>query len=447
MRVFSIFSLAALVLALCACGGHGSGFSPSLSRSPSGETLPDASSPYAILHVFTGKKNGAFPAGSLMLQKGTIFATTALGGSSTTNCYFQCGTIFSMAATGASFKILYKFLGNNDGVTPSSNLVMDQAGALYGSTLGGSYHFGIVYKLVNTKGTWKKTTLHIFTGGADMDSPSALVLDAKTSTLYGTAKGVTDTDCCGSVFSIRTDGTGYKILHTFKPGNVGHGSNDGANPTGGLVEDASGALYGATSEAGKVTTHCLDGCGTIFKLTPKGGSFAFSVVYAFLGGSDGQSPQSPLALSPAMQGGQAVLYGSANGGGTPNCLGTGSMGVGCGTVFKLTGGSVTTLYAFQGASVYDGEFPESGVTLVGSNLFGVTRLGGGKGLGELYRVSTDGKSYRVLHSFDGGSDGASPFGQPAFAGNTLYASTSEGGGNSCDGTNNPGCGTIFRYKI
>jgi hypothetical protein len=51
--------------------------------------------------------------------------------------------------------------------------------------------------------------------------------------------------------------------------------NDGANPTGDLIMDPNGALYGTTAGGGNsscgcgnVGGHSACGCGTVFKLVP-----------------------------------------------------------------------------------------------------------------------------------------------------------------------------------
>src|ERR1700733_10298192 len=82
------------------------------------------------------------------------------------------------------------------------------------------------------------------------------------------------------VFVTTTCLGGEKVLHNF-----GNGSKDGRTPIGSLIFDASGNLYGTTSEGGTGVDHCntgTGGCGTVFELKPKGdGSWTEKVLHSF----------------------------------------------------------------------------------------------------------------------------------------------------------------------
>jgi hypothetical protein len=69
------------------------------------------------------------------------------------------------------------------------------------------------------------------------------------------------------------------------------------------------------------------GCGIVFKVRMTGKK---TLVHAFSGGTDGNSPEAGLIRDSA-----GTLYGTTAYGGDPNCSGNPA---GCGTVFKLTGG-------------------------------------------------------------------------------------------------------------
>ena len=81
----------------------------------------------------------------------------------------------------------------------------------------------------------------------------------------------------------------------------------------------------------------------------------------------------------------------------------------------------------------DGAFPRTTLTLVGTNLYGVAQDGGANGNGTVFRVSTDGSTFGVLHTFSASpngitnSDGGNPFGNLVLSGNMLYGTTPDGG--------------------
>jgi len=153
-----------------------------------------------------------------------------------------------------------------------------------------------------------------------------------------------------------------RVLYSFR------GGSDGSSPQGALVADKAGNLYGTTAEGG--SSNCVSGCGIVFQLSPpatSGGSWTETVLYRFLGGTDGAAPGSDLIFDAA-----GNLYGTTMGGGDASSDGT---------VFQLTppaqGGpwTETVLYRFAGGA--DGKAPLSGLVFdkVG-NLYGTTLFGG-----------------------------------------------------------------------
>ncbi len=122
---------------------------------------------------------------------------------------------------------------------------------------------------------WKETVVHTFSS-ADGVAPSGALTPGKAGNFYGTTfeggASVGTTNCpsgCGVVFELLPPGAGQTgwtqtVLYSFL------GGADGSNPTGGLVRDAAGNLYGTTTEGGALvgTTPCVYGCGTVFELSP-----------------------------------------------------------------------------------------------------------------------------------------------------------------------------------
>jgi uncharacterized repeat protein (TIGR03803 family) len=218
-----------------------------------------------VLHSFTGSPDGVAPLGGLIRDaKGNLYGTTEHGGTST-NCGEGCGTVFEVSSKGTE-TVLYSFQGTPDGQYPVTALLRDAKGNLYGgAVLGGADGNGTVFK-VSRKGV--ETTLYSFTGGSDGSQPtSALLRDAKGN-LYGATGHGGDSNCespygCGVAFELSSKGT-ETVLHTFT------GPPDAAFPLG-LVQDAKGNLYGVSGQGG-TSTQCGNypgGCGTVFKLTKK----------------------------------------------------------------------------------------------------------------------------------------------------------------------------------
>jgi hypothetical protein len=115
----------------------------------------------------------------------------------------------------------------------------------------------------------------------------------------------------------------YADLHGFT------GGRDGTHPLTGLTMDRAGNLYGTTSAGGYMGGVCgnVGGCGTVFRLSPRNGSWTFTPLYEFQGGQDGESPQAALTIGP-----DGAIYGTTLYGGASGC----SVGYGCGIAFKLT---------------------------------------------------------------------------------------------------------------
>jgi uncharacterized repeat protein (TIGR03803 family) len=333
---------------------------------------------FHLLHTFLDGEDGATSNAPVILdRKGNVYGTALQGGASNN------GVVFKITARGKE-SVLYSFAGGSDGSKPEARLVRDGSGNFYGTTnLGGPADQGTVFKLA-PDGT--ETVLHAFTGGSDGGYPQANLLRDKAGDLYGTAVSG-GTGCsgsgCGTIFEVAADGT-FTTLHSFT------GGDDGSFPMSGLIADRKGNLYGTADVGG------AHGFGTVFRLSVHG---AFKVLYAFAGGNDGANSQAGLIWDSA-----GNLYGTTRGGGGSKACGD----YGCGTIFKLApDGTESVLYAFTG--VGDGGEPYGGVTADSSgNLYGTTITGGNsQGLGVVFELRSGG-TFKVLHTFQGTSDGAWP---------------------------------------
>jgi uncharacterized repeat protein (TIGR03803 family) len=270
--------------------------------------------------------------------------------------------------------------------------------------------------------------LYAFSGQKDGANPDGgLVADA-SGALYGTtcAGGK---DGFGNVYKVVASGSGYKLstIYSFR------GGNDGICPAYSLIRDGQGALYGVTAEGGGLNNY-----GTIFKLTPTGSGYKETVLHAFEDISEGRLPQQ------VMLAGDGALYGMTQEGGSGAACAPY-----CGTVYKLVPHGnrfkLTTLHQFQGGAD-DGDQP--GGNLVFGNdgrLYGTTKYGGNStcGCGVIFALDLGGKE-TVLHDFAGGQDGMNPTaGLTLDAKGRLYGTTYAGGGGTSSLCRGVGCGTVF----
>ncbi len=116
-----------------------------------------------------------------------------------------------------------------------------------------------------------------------------------------------------------------------------------------------------------------------------------TVLYNFTGGSDGAYP---------------INYGGLGGSNFGYFFGTTVYGAGSyGTVFAITGSSLTTEYSFTGGS--DGAYPHASAIFDGISVWGTTSAGGSGNSGTVFVDNTGGE--QILYSFSGGSDGAQPY--------------------------------------
>lgn len=384
-----------------------------------------------LLYSFTGSGgDGASPHASLVMDTaGNFYGTTANGG---TNNF---GTVFKLAPNGSGGyveSIVYAFASGTDGDTPEAGLIIDSAGNLFGTTLGGgSDSFGTVFKLApNGSGGFVESVLYSFTDINSGGPEAGLIID-NAGNLYGTTGGYSaGSSSLGVAFKLAPDGSGSyteSVLYAFT------GGSDGANSRAGLIRDSAGNLYGTTSGGGNSSINCNNGCGVVFKLAPDGsGGYTESVLYSFTGGNDGWSPEGGLITDSA-----GNFYGTTAVGGPSNG----------GTVFKLApngsgGYTESVLYSFVFESA-DGIDPAAGLLMdSASNLYGTTLLGG-LGNGTVFKLAPNGSGgyvESILHAFSAGTDGASPqAGLITDSTGKLYGTTTAGGNQAC--TN--GCGTAF----
>ncbi len=203
--------------------------------------------------------NGANPAGSLFIDsQGDLFGTAGTGG---TNGLvdLDVGTLWELSAsTGFSVLSPFNFDGST-GVFPSTGVVMDSSGDIFGvtdqtSNNGGD---GVVYELAH--GTSNITILASF-NGTNGQHPTDLIIDS-----HGNLFGMTDGDQKldggddGTIFEIPAGTTTINTLFSFN-------GTDGLEPEGNLVMDANGNFYGTTLGGGP-NNDSPGGDGVVFELS------------------------------------------------------------------------------------------------------------------------------------------------------------------------------------
>lgn len=347
-----------------ACGGTGCGVVFKLTPAGNGEWTESA------IYTFTGKADGSYPSSPLIFDKsGNLYGAT-YGFLNNGGTY--SGTIYRLSPkkSGAwSFSLLHTFKTAGDGAQPSGALAFDDAGNLYGATFtGGALDLGTLFELSpQSNGSWQEATLHSFIGSKDGSYPSSGVLVRNGNVFVATETG-----------GINCKGNGCGVIAEFSPqGNEGWketfphrfmGVVDGNLPYD-LTFDSTGNLYGSSD--GGNTIYCYGGCGLVYRMSEKAnGVWTFTVLHNFNGGN-GEGPGALLF------GSNGKVYGDA-----------GSGGLGLGLVFELDPGAEwleTVLYEFGGAS--DGGQPASPLISDGAgNLYGTTTLGG-NGVGVVFEVT------------------------------------------------------------
>jgi uncharacterized repeat protein (TIGR03803 family) len=212
-----------------------------------------------VIHKFTDGKDGSRGSLGLLLidNAGNLYGVAELGGA------HQAGTVFQLTpASGGRWTIstLDAFKGMPRPGFPYGGLISDATGNLYGTTyFGGKNGDGSVFQLTNSNGKWKESLLYSFKGGEDGSLPtSTLVFDANGN-LYGTTSSGGDDNGDGVVFKLTPSSGGkWKESTAYRFNNT----PDGANPNYGLVLDKTGNLYGTTPFGG------IHNQGAVFELTP-----------------------------------------------------------------------------------------------------------------------------------------------------------------------------------
>lgn len=385
------------------------------------------------IYDFKGSPDGAQPMSAVGFNRDnpnvpSDFSVTSMGGDSNND-----GTVVGLtpAAKGQwAERVLYTFKGGTygDGSEPlaaDKDPYKDPESIFVSTAAGGTSNNGALVELSATSSdSLTESFIYSFRGTPDGANPSGGVVADKEGNLYGiTENGGTNN--AGTVYRMQPKGSSFaeSVLYSF-----GGGSSDGAHPLGTMAIDKKGALYGTTKLGGSA------GYGAVFKLTPSGGGFKESILHSFQGYSDGVEPEAGIAHTATDS-----IYGTTTAGGENNA----------GTVYELapSGGGYkeTVLWSF-GSIAGDGADPTGSVCVTKAGAIYGTTLGGGSGgssgLGTFFILTPSGSTFKeTVYSFTG-ANGAYPFAGPSIGLNGSVLLTTESGG-----ANNRGAlvkGTTFK---
>jgi len=308
--------------------------------------------------------DGATPQGGVINYGGNYYGTTQSGGTG------GFGDIYEYNTTSHSVTDLYNFLTSS---SPTGELAVDKNGVLYGTTsTGGTFGTGSVFSYATSTSSF--TELYdLGTGvndGLYPDAGVAVVNNTNGSTtVYGTTNSG-GTGSLGQVYSYNTV-TGYQDVYDF--GNI---VNDGSGPSGGLVIDGAGNIFGTTNGGGAYSG------GTVFEIS---NTDTYSQLYSMNdvgAGGTGTDGYSPVGTLVDMNG---TLLG-VNEAGSIN--GVGDIYTLTPTYNPLSPYNYADIFSFNGGS--NGGTPLTGLTALNSYAFAGTNAGGGdNGAGVLFVITPE----------------------------------------------------------
>ncbi|MBL9199071.1 MAG: hypothetical protein JNL39_01140, partial [Opitutaceae bacterium] len=254
---------------------------------------PDGSG-FVLLRSFTGhdqptvQLDAGTPQGGLVhASDGVLYGAATKGTATSTNADDRNGVIYRIAPDGTGYRLIFSFDGapsRANGIGPNS-LIEGRDGRLYGTTIGGgaggvANGRGTVFAL-RTDGTGF-TVLRSFNNSVPALEPSSPLVQAADGYLYGTTRG-------GSIYRLLPDGAGFETIATF-PSNT---PARGLEPSGAFFQGHDGSLYGRTNSGG------ANNRGVIFKVRTDGSGFR--VLHSFT------TDRSPY-FNGLIQGADGALY-------------------------------------------------------------------------------------------------------------------------------------------
>lgn len=220
------------------------------------------------IYRFHGKGDGAFPqAGVVFDSSGSLYGTTSQQGIFSKRCTDGCGTVFKLSPPASGHiwteTVLHRFT-DADGSTPVEAVTLDGQGNVYVPTsVGGNLRCGLangcgaIVEVSPSSGGWSSKVLYTFAGQKDGGAPTSPLISDISGNLYGsTFSG--GSNGWGEIFELSPGASGWTKTEVYSFTSL----SDGGDPGGPLVRDASGNLFGHTYLRGQY------GEGVVFEVTP-----------------------------------------------------------------------------------------------------------------------------------------------------------------------------------
>jgi len=272
----------------------GNGFGTIFNLRPAATVCKTALCPWTEtpLYQFAGGSDSADPGqGDLVFDRaGNLYGTTMEGGPGCNG--FGCGTVFVLtpAHGGWTESVLYRFAGGSDGANPNAGVILDSAGNLYGTTMEGGLGYGTVYQLKPSASGWTEQVLYSFTAGNDGYDPMGGLIFDGLGNLYGTALSG-GAGGGGTAFELTPSEGSWNFILLYNFGGM-------AYPKSSLMMDAAGNLYGTTFHGGSGRGLCPPGgpgCGTVYRLTPSPSGWNYTELHSF-DVNDGAAPSGGVVM-------------------------------------------------------------------------------------------------------------------------------------------------------
>ncbi len=280
------------------------------------------------------------------------------------------GSIYRIRPDGSEWSLLVDFASNGGGECTPGPLTQAADGMLFGSAWTRNSPRQCVLFSIRPDGT-NYRIVSTFSAGLPIISPTDPVpqvwlTPGADGFLYG---ALSRTAAAGdeAIFRVRFDGTGFRLIHSFSGG-----VQDGQKPAGELLLLPGGTLTGVTTKGGRANL------GVVFQCQTDGS--AYQIVHSFSGGSDGGSPPSGMTFSS-----DGTYYGTA----------------GDGALYRIRpdGSGYGNLWP-DDRRPEEGKQPTTSLTThTNGFLYGTTSGGGNWGVGAIYRIKSDGSGYQTVYSF------------------------------------------------